>query len=460
MVYFIGAGGIGMSALARYFNISGRRVAGYDLTRTRLTDKLVEEGIEISYNDDEKSIPACYTEKGSKDNTLVVYTPAVPGKNKIMQYFISHGYNVVKRAKVLGELVNKSKGIAVAGTHGKTSVCTLIAHLLMQTPPGCNAFLGGIAKNYNSNLVVSEGSDLFVAEADEYDRSFLQLRPQIAVITSMDPDHLDIYGNFDEMIKGYFAFAGRVKTGGTVICKGNLELKAGMVEGAEMVNYGMEKKEGYFAENIRISAGGFPIFDLVTPSGKFCDMNLGVPGRFNVENAVAAIAVALRCGITEENIRKGMESFQGIYRRFDVLINTPDCVLIDDYAHHPVELRSAISAVREIFPERKITGIFQPHLFTRTRDLADAFAESLNALDELILLDIYPAREDPVPGVTSELIYKKVKLEKKKLCSLKQLPAIVEKMHTDVLITLGAGNIDTMVEPVKNILLNKIKGGS
>jgi UDP-N-acetylmuramate--alanine ligase len=458
MVYFIGAGGIGMSALARYFNIYGKRVAGYDLTRTRLTDKLVEEGVEISYIDDEKSIPACYTDESLKEKILIVYTPAIPGKNRILQYFISNGYNVVKRAKLLGDLVNERKGIAVAGTHGKTSVCTLIAHLLMQSPPGCNAFLGGVAKNYNSNLLVSEGSDLFIVEADEYDRSFLQLRPHIAVITSMDPDHLDIYGNFDEMAKGYYTFAGRVKAGGTIICKDKLGLKAGMVKDAKLVKYGLDKKAGYFAANIRISVGGFPIFDLVTPSGKFCDLKLGVPGRFNVENAVAAVAVALSCGMTEEKIRTGLENFQGIYRRFDLLINTPDCVLIDDYAHHPVELRAAISAVREIFPDRKITGIFQPHLYTRTRDFAVEFAESLNALDELILLDIYPAREDPVPGITSELIFNKVKLENKKLCSMQQLPAIIEKMHTDVVITLGAGNIDTMVEPVKNILLEKSKG--
>ena len=447
-----------MSALARYFNLSGKMVAGYDLTRTALTDKLVEEGIDISFSDDENTIPACYTDKGSKEKVLVVYTPAIPEKNSILQHFITNGYNVVKRSKLLGDLVNDSKGIAVAGTHGKTSVCTLIAHLLMQSPDGCNAFLGGVAKNYNSNMLVSDGSDLFVVEADEYDRSFLQLRPHIAVITSMDPDHLDIYGNFDEMARGYYTFAGQVKAGGAIICKDELELKAGINKDARLVNYGLDERAEFFAANIRISDGGLPVFDLVSPAGRFYDLKLGVPGRFNVENAVAAIAVALMCGMTEENIRSGLGSFQGIFRRFELKINTPGCVLIDDYAHHPAELRASVSAVREIFPERKITGIFQPHLYTRTRDFAAEFAESLDALDELILLDIYPAREEPVPGVTSELIFRNVKLENKKMCSRQQLPAIIEKMQTDVVITLGAGNIDAMVEPVKNILLNKSKG--
>ncbi len=447
-----------MSSLARYFNLQGKVVAGYDLTRTALTDKLIEEGIDISFIDDELVIPASFMNKDSRETILVVYTPAIPENNKIFQFFSNNGYTLVKRSKLLGELVNDSKGIAVAGTHGKTSVCTLTAHLLRQTPAGCNAFMGGIAKNYNSNILVSASSDLFVVEADEYDRSFLQLYPQIAVITSMDPDHLDIYGNYNELAKGFHAFASQVKPGGLIICKEGLEIKNGINKDVRFLSYGLDENAGYYATKIRITADGLPVFDLVTPEKRYNELKLGVPGRFNIENAVAAIAAALNCGATEENIRAGLESFIGIYRRFDIRINSSKGVLIDDYAHHPAELRACISAVREIFPERKITGVFQPHLYTRTRDFAGEFAESLDALDDLVLLDIYPAREVPVPGVTSELIFNKVKLESKMMCHKDELPDIIAGLKTDVVLTLGAGNIDALVEPVKNILLNKTGG--
>lgn len=447
-----------MSSLARYFNLQGKVVAGYDLTRTALTDKLIEEGIDISFIDDELVIPASFMNKDSRETILVVYTPAIPENNKIFQFFSNNGYTLVKRSKLLGELVNDSKGIAVAGTHGKTSVCTLTAHLLRQTPAGCNAFMGGIAKNYNSNILVSASSDLFVVEADEYDRSFLQLYPQIAVITSMDPDHLDIYGNYNELAKGFHAFASQVKPGGLIICKEGLEIKNGINKDVRFLSYGLDENAGYYATKIRITADGLPVFDLVTPEKRYNELKLGVPGRFNIENAVAAIAAALNCGATEENIRAGLESFIGIYRRFDIRINSSKGVLIDDYAHHPAELRACISAVREIFPERKITGVFQPHLYTRTRDFAGEFAESLDALDDLVLLDIYPAREVPVPGVTSELIFNKVKLESKMMCHRDELPDVIAGLKTDVVLTLGAGNIDALVEPVKNILLNKTGG--
>lgn len=459
MVYFIGVGGIGMSALARFFNISGKRVAGYDLTPTALTGKLEAEGIEITYSDYESAIPGDFATGGkTAGKVLVVYTPAIPKINRIFQYFSTNGYTMVKRSELLGMITNDGRSIAVAGTHGKTSVCTMTAHLLMQTVSGCNAFLGGVARNYENNLLISRGSDLFVVEADEYDRSFLQLYPHIAIVTSMDPDHLDIYGSYEEMAMGFNAFAGQVKERGLIICREGVPLDTGARKDIRVLTYGLAGDSDYFARNIKIGSGGLPVFNVVTPEGEIKDLNLGVPGRFNVENAVAAIAAALNCGADKENIRKGLKSFRGINRRFDVRINIPGTVLIDDYAHHPQELDACISAVREIFPERKITGIFQPHLYTRTRDFYDQFAESLGALDELVLLDIYPAREEPLEGVTSELIFSKVKLENKIICSREQLPEIIDGLETDVVLTLGAGNIDAMVEPVRKVLSNKNRG--
>ncbi len=459
MAYFIGAGGIGMSALARYLNSLGKRVAGYDLTRTPLTDKLIEEGIDISFIDDVTIIPPEFLNKCCRESVLVIYTPAIPDNNRIVQYFKNNNYNIVKRSKLLGALVNGKKGIAVAGTHGKTSVSAITAHLLRQSSPGCTAFLGGVMKNYSSNILVSEGSEFIVAEADEYDRSFLQLRPYLAVITSIDPDHLDVYGNFDEMKRAFFDFARQVKAGGTIIYKYGLDIKESLENDVTFLTYGMDNRADYSVRNVRIFPDGLPVFDVVTPGENFYDLKLGVPGRFNVENAVAAIAAAMISGATRGEIKTALASFQGIYRRFDVRINNPDCVLIDDYAHHPAELRACISAVRQIFPGRKITGVFQPHLYSRTRDFAVEFAESLDALDNLVLLDIYPAREKPIPGVLSELIFNRVKLKNKFLCQRGNLPDVIAGMQTDVVIILGAGNIDAMVEPVKDVLINKIKEG-
>ncbi len=458
MVYFVGAGGIGMSALARYFNYLGRKVAGYDLTQTALTRKLEDEGIAITYTDDVNSIPADFRAEGTGINVIVVYTPAIPSGNNILQWFRSNGYNPVKRSKLLGDLVNRGSGIAVAGTHGKTSVSTLIAHLLNQMPGGCNAFLGGISRNYNSNLLVSESSDLFVVEADEYDRSFLQLFPSVAVITSMDPDHLDIYGNYEEMARGFSVFAGQVKEGGTVICKKGVPLMSPANGSVGYLSYALGAGADYYAENLRMDSDGTMLFDLAVPGNRYSDLKLGVPGRFNVENAVAAVAVALTCGMEEAGIREGLLSFSGIYRRFDIRINRPGCVLIDDYAHHPAELTACISAAREIFGRRKITGVFQPHLYTRTRDFASGFAESLEALDDLVLLDIYPAREEPLRGVTSKLIFEKAGMKNKVMCGREDLPRVIGKMDTDVVITMGAGNIDAMVEPVMKVLLSKYSG--
>ncbi len=457
MVYFVGAGGIGMSALARYFNYLGRRVAGYDLTQTALTRKLESEGIEITYSDDAGAIPRDFTEKGPKEDMIVVYTPAVPETNNILRWFRDNGYSTVKRSRLLGELVNRGTGIAVAGTHGKTSVSSLAAHLLRELPGGCNAFLGGIARNFNSNLLVSEESDLFVVEADEYDRSFLQLYPSIAVITSMDPDHLDIYGSYDEMAGAFSAFAGQVRQGGIVLYREGVQPGIEKRGNIRYFSYSAGNPADYSARNVRISKNGLSVFDLVTPDVTYRDMELGIPGRFNVENAVAAAAVAMLCGLDETAVRKGLSNFSGIYRRFDIRINKPGCVLIDDYAHHPAELSACISAAREIFGGRRITGVFQPHLYTRTRDFADGFAESLNELDDLILLDIYPAREKPLKGVTSELIFEKVRLKSRKMCRREELPQVLGGMETDVVITMGAGSIDAMVEPVEKVLLSKTR---
>ncbi|TVR73621.1 MAG: UDP-N-acetylmuramate--L-alanine ligase [Marinilabiliales bacterium] len=457
MVYFVGAGGIGMSALARYFNYLGGRVAGYDLTETALTRKLEQEGIEITYSDDPGEIPRDFTDRGPAEDMVVVYTPAVPETNNILRWFRDNGYSMVKRSRLLGELVNRGRGIAVAGTHGKTSVSSLAAHLLRELPDGCNAFIGGIAKNFNSNLLVSGKSDLFVVEADEYDRSFLQLFPTVAVITSMDPDHLDIYGSYDEMACAFSAFAGQVRQGGILLYKEGVDPGVENSGNIRHLSYSAGNPADYYAQNLKISKNGLAVFDLVTPNVIYRDMELGIPGRFNVENAVAAAAVAMLCGLDETAVRKGLISFSGIYRRFDIRINKPGCVLIDDYAHHPAELSACISAVREIFGGRRITGIFQPHLYSRTRDFADGFAGSLNELDDLILLDIYPAREKPLKGVTSELIFEKVKLKSRMMCQREELPKVLGGMATDVVITMGAGNIDAMVEPVEKVLLSKTR---
>jgi UDP-N-acetylmuramate--alanine ligase len=336
-VYFIGAGGIGMSALARYFNYRKFKVAGYDLTPTPLTYKLMSEGIDISFSDDPLSVEAEYPAGTATEDTLVVYTPAIPSENNILRYFKTNGFRMVKRSVLLGELVNDGKGIAIAGTHGKTSVSVLTAHLLNQSPSGCNAFLGGISKNYESNLMVSEKSDLFVVEADEYDRSFLQLFPHIAVITSIDADHLDVYGSFSEMKSAFSAFASQVKSGGTIIYKKGLEFETSSERDVDFVSYGMEKGADYHALNIRIPGDGLPVFDLVSPHGEYRNLKLGIPGRFNVENAVAATAAAMICGMSEEEIKRGLENFKGVNRRFEIRINTDECVLIDDYAHHPAK---------------------------------------------------------------------------------------------------------------------------
>jgi len=452
-VYFVGIGGIGMSALARYFAKQGKLVCGYDRTQSALTLELEQEGIDIHYVDDAQLISREF--RDSKENTLVVYTPAVPHNHKELNYFIDNKYNVVKRAQALGVIASAKKTLAVAGTHGKTTTSTLLAHLLSSSKVGCDAFLGGISKNFSSNLVINDkGSDLLVVEADEFDRSFLCLYPQLAIITSVDADHLDIYGSYEEVIDAYEAFASQIKLDGTLIIKQGLGLMPLLSTSIKVYTYSLKDKADYYLTNIGIKDGYYH-FDLNTPNGIVGNLKLGVPGLYNIENAVAASAAALQQGITEEELRKGLSSFSGVVRRFDVQYRGKKAVYIDDYAHHPAELKAAITSVKELYPGRKVIGVFQPHLFTRTRDFTYEFAQSLDLLDEIILLDIYPAREEPIPGITSESILKRMQNTNRKLCSKDELKEILKKEDIDILITMGAGDIDRLVPDITKILTDR-----
>lgn len=447
-IYFIGIGGIGMSAIARYYNQKGLKVSGYDKTPSELTAQLEKEGIEIHYEDNIDYIPK------DKENTLVVYTPAVPKTMKELVYVMDNGYNVLKRSRTLGEIAKGQRCLAVAGTHGKTTTSTMLAHLFEDSGVGCSAFLGGISKNYNTNLLVSTNPTL-VAEADEYDRSFLQLFPEIAVITSMDADHLDIYNDALEFAKAFKAFASQVNK--TLIKKYGLDIGPDDTN-ANILTYSYQNIEADFhGENIAPDDCGYFSFDLHHPKGVIKNCKVGIPGWVNVENAIAASAVALTYGIEEEKIKKALASFIGVKRRFDIHLNTPKLSYIDDYAHHPKEIAAAISSMRNIFPGRKLTAIFQPHLYTRTRDFVDEFAKALSEVDELILLDIYPAREEPIPGVSSEIIFDKVIGPKKILLQKEELMDFLQDHETDALITFGAGNIDRFVGPITELLKSRLK---
>ena len=447
-VYFVGAGGIGMSALIRYFLSKGKKVAGYDKTPSDLTEQLNREGADIHYEDNIDLIPGVYK---NTDDTLVVYTPAIPATHSELRYFQTQGFEVMKRARVLGEITNCTKGLCVAGTHGKTTTSSLIAHLLKQSHVGCNAFLGGILKNYDSNLLLSETSDLTVIEADEYDRSFHWLSPYMAVITSADPDHLDIYGTPEAYRESFEKFTTLIRPDGCLLMRVGVDVTPQLKSGVSCYTYSAEDGGDFHAENIRVGNGTI-VFDFVFPDGTIKDVELGVPVKVNIENGVAAMAIALLNGVTAGEMKAAMASFQGPKRRFDFQIKRDNCVLIDDYAHHPEELKASILSVKELYAGRKVTGIFQPHLFSRTRDFAPEFAASLSLLDELILLDIYPAREEPIPGVTSAIIFDKVTIPAKQLWSKAQLPGIIEAGSYDVVLMVGAGDIDRLVEPVKQIL--------
>ena len=449
-VYFVGAGGIGMSALARYFRAKGKQVAGYDKTPSDLTAALIEEGIRIHYTDDITLIPA---DCKQIDSTLVIYTPAIPETHTELNYFKTNGFTLMKRARVLGEITRTERGLCVAGTHGKTTTSSMLAHLLKQSHVDCNAFLGGVLKNYNSNLMLSDKSDLAVIEADEFDRSFHWLNPYMAVITAVDPDHLDIYGTPAAYRESFEHFTSLIRPDGCLVMKKGLQLQPRLSEGTKLYTYSATEEADFFARNIRIGNGDI-LFDFVTPDGCIPDVKLGVPVKVNIENGVAAMALAWLNGVTPEEIRRGMETFAGPVRRFDFHLKKDDIVLLDDYAHHPAELKASIQSVKELYPDKKVTGIFQPHLYTRTRDFAADFAASLSLLDELILLDIYPAREEPIPGVTSQIIFDRVTIPNKRMIRKEELLDLVQKEAAsfEVVLMVGAGNIDRLVEPVKQIL--------
>ena len=446
-IYFIGIGGIGMSAIARYYKFKGCNVSGYDKTPSELTGELIAEGIGVHYEDNTDFIPK------DVENTLVVYTPAIPHDLKELLYVQEHGYTLLKRSKTLGEIAKGQRCLAVAGTHGKTTTSTLLAHIFTDSKVGCSAFLGGISKNYDTNLLVSHNPTI-VAEADEFDRSFLQLFPEIAVITAMDADHLDIYGALKHVHEAFQAFAGQVS--GTVITKLGLDITPNHTK-ARIMRYSYnDPRADFYADNLRKDECGYFTFNLKYPDGVIKDCRVGVPGWVNVENAVAASAIALVYGIDPEAIRHALGTFLGVKRRFDIHVNRPGCAYIDDYAHHPNEISTAISSMRDIFPGRRLTAIFQPHLYTRTRDFADEFAKALSAVDKLILLDIYPAREEPIPGVSSRLVFDKVTAPEKVLLKKEMLMKYLEDEKIDTLITFGAGNFDRFIPQITEMLSKRV----
>jgi len=442
-VYLIGIGGIGMSGLARYFHHLGCIVCGYDKTSTDLTNELKNEGIQIIFDDNEEWIPMSF--RKTDEGTLVIYTPAIPKDSAIVGFFQKRGFELFKRSQVLG-LISKGKyTVAIAGTHGKTTTSTMVAHILKDSGKDCSAFLGGIASNYNSNVLYGK-NDIVVVEADEYDRSFLTLYPDIAVITSMDADHLDIYGDHQHLTDSFKMFASQIKSGGVLIHKQGLPLDTGYT-------YSIKDAADAIALNIRIENGSF-YFDFRNSNTDIKDIQLGIPGFHNVENATAAIEATLRLGVKPDAIKSALTSFRGVHRRFEYIVKTPEHIYIDDYAHHPEELRAAINSVKKLYPDRKLVTIFQPHLFTRTRDFADGFAEVLDMTDELILLDIYPARELPIEGVDAEMILSRMNLvNKRKLTKQQAIDAIANEKPA-LLLTVGAGDIDQLVEPLKIALSN------
>ncbi len=440
-IYFVGIGGIGMSALARYFVKRGCVVCGYDRTRTDLTIALEREGILISYLDDDASMPVCYQEK--HPDTLIVYTPAIPKNSVILNYFKDNGFDLKKRSEVLGIISQGQFCIAVAGTHGKTTTSSMIAHLLTDSGYGCTAFLGGIATNYNSNFLIGN-NNVVVVEADEYDRSFLTLHPDLAVITSMDADHLDIYGDTAQLHESFHLFAGQLKPGGTLFVKAGLPITEG-------ISYSLWPNSELKGLNIRVEQRSF-VFDYADEAIEIKDLHLMLPGKHNVENAVVAIGVALKLGIDPGKIKTSIGNFKGIKRRFEYQVNTDNHIYIDDYAHHPEELKACFDAVRQLYPEKKLTVVFQPHLFSRTRDFADEFAKVLSTVDELMLLEIYPARELPMEGVNAQLLLDKINLEHKEIVDKDGVLRRVKNDKPELLVTVGAGDIDTLIQPLKNIM--------
>ncbi|WP_276088826.1 UDP-N-acetylmuramate--L-alanine ligase [Pedobacter sp. JY14-1] len=441
-VYFVGIGGIGMSALARYFLGRGCMVAGYDKTRTPLTIALEGEGAVVTYTDAGKEIPVEFLL--NEQETLVVYTPAIPRDSNILRTFEEKGWRLYKRSEVLGIISKGQYCIAVAGTHGKTTTSCMVAHILTDSGFGCTAFLGGIATNYESNFLIGN-NNVVVVEADEYDRSFLTLSPDLEVITSMDADHLDIYGNVDSLHESFSLFAKQLKPGGSLFVKNGLDIPG--------INYSASEQSPTGAKHIRVEDASF-LFDYFNPQTEIKDIRLMLPGKHNVENAVAAISVALKLGISEALIKAAVSNFRGVKRRFEYIVKTHGQVYIDDYAHHPTELAACFDAARLLYPDKRLTVIFQPHLFSRTRDFADGFAEVLSRPDELLLLEIYPARELPISGIDSKFLLEKVQLKEKRLCGMNEVLEIVKDRRPELLLTVGAGDIDRLIEPIKHVLTN------
>ena len=440
-VYLIGIGGIGMSALARYFHHLGCMVAGYDKTETALTRRLVAEGMTVGYVDDFALVDEAF--KKADEQTLIIYTPAIPAELRIKEQFQQLGHTLFKRSQVLGLISRNRFTIAVAGTHGKTTTSTLIAHILTDSGYGCSAFLGGISTNYGTNALFSD-REVVVVEADEYDRSFLTLYPDIAVVTSADADHLDIYGDKNHLHESFALFLNQLHEAGTSIVKVGLPFEAD-------IRYAAEAPTDVYADRIRVQDGQF-FFDYVWQGGRISDIQLGIPGKHNVENAVAAIAVAQRLEIAEVDIVKALASFSGVKRRFEYVVKNEQSIYIDDYAHHPEELRAFLSAVKQLYPSKKLTVVFQPHLYSRTRDFADGFAEVLSIADTLLLMEIYPARELPIKGVDSAMLLEKITVVDKQIATADLVKEYVHTHVPELLVTVGAGNIDLLVAPLKAIL--------
>lgn len=450
-VYFVGAGGIGMSALVRYFLSKGKAVGGYDRTASALTEKLRQEGADIHYEDNVALIPEVFL---NPETTLIVYTPAIPAEHKELTYFREHNFEIQKRAQVLGMITQTERGLCVAGTHGKTTTSTMAAFLLDNSHVKCNAFLGGISKNYGTNLLVSDQSDFVVIEADEFDRSFHWLIPYATVITATDSDHLDIYGTHEAYLESFRKYTSLIRPDGYLIIKKGIDLQPDVKEGVTVYTYS-DKEGDFHAENIRIGNGEI-FFDFISPLGNIKDVQLGVPVYVNIENGIAAMALAQIGGATAEEIKAAMPQFKGVDRRFDFKLKNDHIVFLSDYAHHPAEIKQSVSSLRMLYPDKKLTAIFQPHLYTRTRDFYKDFADSLSLLDEVILLDIYPARELPIEGVTSKLIYDNLRPGiEKTMCHKEDLIELLKTKKIEVLITLGAGDVDNYVTPIYELLKDR-----
>ena len=449
-VYFIGAGGIGMSALVRYFLSKGKKVGGYDRTPSELTEKLIKEGALIHYEDNICSIPADFK---AKESTLIVYTPAIPASHTEFTWFRDNGFSIQKRSQVLGMLTRSGKGLCVAGTHGKTTTSTMAAHLLHQSHVECNAFLGGISKNYGTNLLLSDKSEYVVIEADEFDRSFHWLTPFATVITATDADHLDIYGTKEAYLESFSHYTSLIQPGGALIMREGIELDPQLQEGVTLYTYSRQSGD-FHAENVRIGNGEI-FFDYISPLGNIKDIQLGVPVAINIENGIAAMALAQLSGVDNDEIKQAMATFRGVDRRFDFKIKNDKVVFLSDYAHHPEEIKQSILSMRALYNDKKLTAVFQPHLYTRTRDFYQEFADSLSLLDEIILTEIYPARELPIEGVSSQLIYDHLRPGIEKcICRKEDIIQVLKEKKIEVLITLGAGDIDNYVPQICD-LLNK-----